>query len=369
MGLATLDKAVRPDSTVREDAPALAAVAAGSAAVVAAEAAAVVRKQDGGIDMRKRTNSDYAGRRSIRILSLAVLLTLLVPVAMLASVAQATPQKTFRSPAQAVEALYTAAKMNNSAELTQIFGPQAKDLLSSGDPVSDKADRERVVKKYDEMHRLVTEPDKSVRLYLGAENWPFPIPLVNKGGAWSFDTKAGKEEILYRRIGRNEHATIDTLGDLVKAQKEYASVLRDGSSVKQYAQKLLSDDGKHNGLYWKTAKGEPQSPIGPLVASASAAGYKKGKEGPTPFHGYIYRILEGQGKDAPGGAMSYMSNGMMTRGFAIVAYPATYRNSGVMTFIVNQDGNIYQKDLGTRTEAIAAAMKEYNPDKTWSPAE
>jgi len=320
--------------------------------------------------MRLLTQSDYSGWRSIRTLSLAVLLTIFIAVALFAAGTQATtPQKTFASPAQAVDAMYNAAKTNNSAELTQIFGPQATGLLSSGDPVADKADRTRLVKAYDQMHRLVTDQDKSVRLYLGAENWPFPIPLVNKNGAWSFDTNAGKQEVLYRRIGRNEFDTMDTLGSLVKAQKEYFSVPRDGSSVRQYAQRLMSDEGRQNGLYWKTTSGEPQSPIGPLIASASAGGYRRAKEGPTPFHGYIYRIIDGQGKDAPGGAKSYMTNGMLTRGFAIVAYPATYGNSGIMTFIVNQDGSIYQKDLGPRTEAIASAMKEFNPDKTWSPPE
>jgi hypothetical protein len=214
------------------------------------------------------------------------------------------------------------------------------------------------------MRRLVKEPNGSVTLYMGAENWPFPIPLVKKNGAWVFDVANGKKEILFRRIGRNEFDTIDTLHALVDAQKEYASEPRDGSSAKQYAQKLLSDEGKHNGLYWKTEPGQNASPMGPLLAEAAAEGYKK-QAGRTPFHGYIYRLLPSQGAAAVGGAMDYIENGKLTRGFAIVAYPAEYRNSGVMTFIVNQNGKVYQKDLGPNTESIASSMTAYNPDKSW----
>jgi hypothetical protein len=318
--------------------------------------------------MRRFTRRGAPVGRLAGLFWLILLIPSLAAVSISFAVAQQTSQKTFESPAQAVEAMYSAAKKNDTDELILIFGPEAKDLLASGDPVADKLDRERALSKYEEMHRLVIEPDKSTRLYIGAENWPFPIPLVQKNGRWLFDTDAGKQEVLFRRIGRNEYATIDILGALVAAQKEYASMPRDGDS-KQYAQKLLSDEGKHNGLFWKAAEGELPSPIGPLVAAASAEGYTKAKVGPTPFHGYIYRIIGSQGKDAPGGAMSYMSNGKLTRGFAIVAYPAKYRNSGVMTFIVNQDGKVYQKDLGPRTEAIAAAMTQYNPDKTWALAE
>jgi hypothetical protein len=179
-----------------------------------------------------------------------------------------------------------------------------------------------------------------------------------------FDAASGKKEVLYRRIGRNEFDTIDTLHALVDAQKEYASEPRDGENVKQYAQKLLSDPGKHNGLYWKSEAGKPASPVGSLIADAFEEGYRK-QEGPVPFHGYIYRLLPSQGANAPGGAMEYVTNGKLTRGFAFVAYPVKYRNSGVMTFVVNQDGKIYQKDLGTNTGAIASSMTAYNPDKSW----
>jgi hypothetical protein len=255
-------------------------------------------------------------------------------------------------------------KAEDIGQLMQIFGPEAKAILFSGDPVADNALRDKFLEKYNQMNRLATEPDHSVVLYVGAENWPFPIPLVKKNGGWMFDAASGKKEVLYRRIGRNEFDTIDTLHALVDAQKEYAGEPRDGESVKQYAQKLLSDPGKHNGLYWKSEAGKPASPVGSLIAEAFEEGYRK-QEGPVPFHGYIYRLLRSQGANAPGGAMDYAMNGKLTRGFAFVAYPVEYRNSGVMTFVVNQDGKIYQKDLGSNTGAIASSMTAYNPDKSW----
>jgi hypothetical protein len=278
--------------------------------------------------------------------------------------AQQSYQKTYSSPQEAVQALVTGVKADDPAQLMQILGPEAKAILYSGDPVADKTTREMFLEKYDQMNRFATEPDHSVTLYIGAENWPFPIPLIKKNNAWLFDTPAGKKEILYRRIGRNEFNTIDTLHALVDAEKEYASEPREGEQTKQYAQKLLSDPGKHNGLYWKTEKGQPPSPMGSLVAEAFEEGYRK-QEGPVPFHGYIYRLLRSQGKDAPGGEKDYMVNGKLTHGFAFVAYPVDYRNSGVMTFIVNQDGKIYQKDLGPNTESIASKLTAYDPDKSW----
>jgi hypothetical protein len=215
------------------------------------------------------------------------------------------------------------------------------------------------------MHRLVKEPDGTTTLYIGAMNWPTPIPLESKGGSWYFDTEAGKKEILFRRIGRNEMSTIRVCQELVAAQKEYYST-QNGS----YAEKIFSDEGQHDGLYWKAAAGEAQSPIGPLVASAVAEGYAKGQAGPpTPYRGYYYHILTRQGKNGPGGAKSYLADGKMTAGFAFVAYPAEYRSSGVMTFIVGQDGVVYQKDLGKKTEVLGKAMKEYDPNSTWQKAE
>jgi hypothetical protein len=215
------------------------------------------------------------------------------------------------------------------------------------------------------MHRLVKEPDGTIVLYIGAKNWPTPIPLANKGSSWYFDTDAGKKEILFRRIGRNEISTIRICRELVAAQKDYYAMQHN-----EYAKQIYSDEGQHNGLYWKVAEGEPQSPIGPLVASAVAEGYLKGQAGPpTPYRGYFFHILTRQGKDALGGAKSYLVNGKMTAGFAFIAYPAEYRSSGVMTFIVNQDGIVYQKDLGKKTESLGKVMQEYNPDASWRKAE
>jgi hypothetical protein len=220
------------------------------------------------------------------------------------------------------------------------------------------------------MHRLVIEPDGTTTLYIGAENWPTPIPLVHKGSNWYFDTAAGKQEILYRRVGKNELAVIQTCGGLADAEKEYYAQTHDGQTAQEYAQKFFSDPGKQNGLYWETASGETNSPIGPLVAVAAIEGYPQPPDrNLEPFQGYYFRILKAQGAKAPGGAHSYIADGKMTRGFAFVAYPAEYRSSGVMTFIVAQDGIVYEKDLGPKTAAIAKAMTKYDPDSTWRKAD
>jgi hypothetical protein len=215
------------------------------------------------------------------------------------------------------------------------------------------------------MHRLVKEPDGTTTLYIGAENWPTPIPLVNHGDSWYFDTETGKKEILYRRIGQNEISSIRVCQELVASQKEYYSAQHN-----EYAEKIFSDEGQHNGLYWKAAGGSPESPIGPLVAAAVAEDYSKSQgDSPTPYQGYYFHILTRQGKNGPGGAKNYVVNGKMTGGFAFVAYPAEYRSSGVMTFIVNQDGVVYEKDLGKKTDIVAKNMKEYNPNSSWQKAE
>src|ERR1051326_4541126 len=289
--------------------------------------------------MQSIVKSITKGIRRTAILSVAVLAAVSILVNIVYVIAQAN-QNTYRSPQEAVMAVVSAIRDDDTNQLVRIFGPESKEILQSGDDVADKQTREKFLEKYQEMNRLVANPGGSVTLYLGAENWPFPIPLVKRNGAWRFATAAGKREILYRRIGRNEFDTIDTLHALVDAQKEYASEARDGEQVKHYAQKLLSDEGKHNGLYWKTGEGEPASPIGPLIADAFSEGYRK-KEGATPYHGYIYRLLQSQGPNAPGGALNYLVDGRLTRGFAFIAYPVEYRNSGVMTFVVNQDGKIY----------------------------
>jgi Protein of unknown function (DUF2950) len=281
------------------------------------------------------------------------------------SLAQQAGQKTFPSPQEASNALVAAARANDEEMMLEILGPDGKQIVSSGDATEDAQNRANFVEKYQQMHRLVKEPDGTVTLYIGAENWPMPIPLMSRGNRWYFDTEAGKKEILYRRVGRNEISAIRVCQELVAAEKEYASA-HNG----EYALKIFSDPGQQNGLYWKVAEGGRQSPIGPLVALAVAEGYAPHRGGaPTPYRGYYYHILTGQGKDAPGGAKSYIVNGKMTGGFAFVAYPAEYRSSGVMTFIVNDDGVVFQKDLGKGTDVIAKAMKEYNPDSTCQKAE
>lgn len=296
-----------------------------------------------------------------QLAAVAILLTVCFPTR---SMAQQPAQKTFSSPEEASNALLTAAQSNDEKAMLDILGPDGKQIVSSGDEIEDARSRANFVQKYQEMHRLVKEPDGTTTLYIGAENWPTPIPLVNKGNSWYFDTEVGKKEILYRRIGRNEMSTIRVCQELVAAEKEYFS------THNEYAQKIFSDEGQHNGLYWKAGDGEPESPIGPLVARAVAKGYAKSLEGtPTPYRGYYYHILTRHGKNGPGGAKSYIVNSKMTEGFAFVAYPAEYRSTGVMTFIVNEDGVVYQKDLGKKTDVLAEAMKEYNPDSTWQKAE
>ena len=280
------------------------------------------------------------------------------------AMAQQKGQKTFSSAEEASNALVAAAQNNDEKAMLDILGPEGKQIVSSGDDTEDAQNRANFARRYQEMHRLMKEPDGSTTLYIGAENWPSPIPLMNNGTVWYFDTEAGKKEILYRRVGRNEISTIRVCQEFVAAEKDYSA------QHDEYAQKVFSDEGQHNGLYWKAADGEPQSPIGPLVASAVAEGYVKPPIGaPTPYRGYYYHIVTRQGKNAPGGAKSYIVNGKMTEGFAFVAYPAEYGSSGVMTFIVDEDGVVYQKDLGQKTAVLAKAMKEYNPGAGWQKSE
>jgi len=279
--------------------------------------------------------------------------------------ATSSRQQVFPSVAAAAKALVAAARTDDMAALSSILGGDAKEILSSGDPVADNNSRDNFVAKYDQMQRLAYDDQGRVILYLGADNWPFPIPLVKSGNGWVFDTEAGKRELLFRRIGRNELFTIDVLADLADAQQEYAGEIRDDASVKQFARKIQSSPGKHDGLYWPVSSGEEESPIGPLIGDATAEGYQTGATAPIPFHGYYYRILSRQGKNAPGGAKDYLVEGKMTQGFAFLAYPATYRASGVMTFMINQSGVIVQKDLGPDTAKVANKITEYNPDKSW----
>lgn len=282
------------------------------------------------------------------------------------SSAATAQQKSFSSAEEAVEAAVTAARNNNEKEMLAIFGAQAKELLFSADPVADKQRREEFLAAYAESHRLVTEGQDTI-LLVGKQDWPLPIPLVRRGNAWVFDTEKGKEEILNRRIGENELYTIQTLLAVVDAQREYAVKDRDRDGLLEYAQKFVSDPGKKNGLYWEAKPGEPQSPLGPIMARARSEGYKgQASTTPPPYHGYYYKLLTAQGKAAPGGAYSYLVKGKMIGGFAVVAYPAEYGNSGVMTFVVNHDGKVFQKDLGKNTVAILKSMKQYAVDSTWT---
>jgi len=313
----------------------------------------------------RQTKLNRKTREFSDLMRIVALATLLFACFAADSAAQQRGQKTFSSPEEASKAVVAALQDNDEKAVLEILGPDATQIVSSGDPTEDAESHANFVRKYEEMHRFLKEPDGSVTLYIGAENWPTPIPLVMKGNLWFFDTEPGKREILFRRIGRNEYSTIRICQELVAAQKEFYAMQHN-----EYSKQIYSDDGQHNGLYWEMSDGEPQSPIGPLVASAVAEGYIKGKgTPPTPYRGYFFHILTRQGKDAPGGAKSYIVKGKMTGGFAFVAYPAEYRSSGVMTFIVNQDGTVYQKDLGKKTEALGKSMHEYNPDSSWSKAE
>ena len=274
----------------------------------------------------------------------------------------------FVSPESAGQAVYNAAKAEDTNAVLAIFGPEGKEYLLTEDPTQDKNALEQFASDYETMHRWSNAEGGELVLNVGAENYPFPFPLVkNAEGEWVFDAQRGKKEMLAREIGDNELTVIDVLNEMADAQTEYFKTTHDDSKVKQYAQRFTSNDGKHNGLYWKVAEGEPESPLGPMTARASAEGYQPGtKESPQPFHGYFYRILKEQGPHADGGAKSYIVGGNMTGGFAFLAYPAEYRRSGVMTFMIGQDGRVYQKDLGPSTVETARAIKAFDPDDTWA---
>ncbi|MBV8867194.1 MAG: DUF2950 domain-containing protein [Acidobacteriaceae bacterium] len=280
---------------------------------------------------------------------------------------QKTEQRTFASPAEAGATFLEAAKTGDQDALLAIFGPDAKDVLFSGDAVKDKNALQDFVAAYNQMNRWDKIKAGGEILYVGADNYAFPIPLEkNDSGQWYFETAAGKDEILARRIGRDELTAIAACGATADAEQLYFSQTHDGDKVKQYAQKFVSDEGKQNGLYWKVSEGQTPSPLGALGDFAKAAGYTNTADKPQPFDGYYFRILTKQGDKAPGGAKDYIVNGKMTIGFAILAYPAEYRNSGIMTFIVGKDGQVFQKDLGEKTSDIAAAMTEYNPGDGWT---
>lgn len=283
--------------------------------------------------------------------------------AMLA-LSEARAQQTFNSAEAAADALAAAARTGDRKQVIAVLGPGSADIASSGDEVQDEETRKAFVTAYDAKHSIKQESGKPATLIIGQDDFPFPIPLVQKNGSWSFDTKAGREEVLYRRIGRNELAAIQAALAYVDAQNEYADMTKTKDGMSVYAQKIVSSPGKKDGLYWPAAQGEQQSPLGEAVADATTQGYRVGNT-PIPYHGYYYRILTRQGPTAPGGALNYVVGGNMIGGFALVAYPAEYGNSGVMTFLVNHDGTVFQKDLGPNTRQAAQRMTAFNPDHTW----
>jgi len=313
-------------------------------------------------------------RRTIAPASLALLLVFLIPLISCAksetAAAAGSSQKAFATPEEAGKALLDAAKSGDQDTVLAIFGPASKEVIYSGDATQDKETASAFVSAYDKMNRWRKLDDSHQELIIGADNFTFPIPLrKNESGRWYFDTAAGKDEILARRIGRNELSAIAVSGALADAQHEYFSESHPDMRKKQYALKFISDTGTQNGLYWESAEGQSKSPLGPLVAFATGEGYSAQAKSHEPFHGYYYRMLKRQGKHAQGGAKDYLSDGKMVRGFAFVAYPAEYGNSGIMTFIVNQNGVVYQKDLGKNTRETASAMTEFDPDNSWAPVE
>jgi hypothetical protein len=311
-----------------------------------------------------RIGMSQAARR-ISFTSWLMLLALMVMFAGCNNETAKPSQTTFASPEDAGNGLLSAVKTGDINSVLPIFGPDSKDVITSGDPVQDKGIAGAFVAGYGQMHRWRKMPDGSQILLIGADNFPFPIPLKkNDAGQWFFDTAAGKEEIVRRRIGRNELAIIDIFDALGDAQADYYSRVQGGT--KQYALKFISDPGTQDGLYWESPDGQPKSPLGPLLAFATSEGYSTKPAAHQPFHGYYFRMLTKQGSNAPGGARDYVINGKMVGGFAFVAYPAEYGNSGVMTFMMSQDGVLVQKDLGKATAETASAITEFNPDSSWT---
>ena len=316
-----------------------------------------------------RKNSRHR-RRGIAIGAALLLLLLFAHVPVQAAAVQGPQQKTFPSPEEAVKAMIAAVRVHDVKAMRVVLGPGSKGIVSSGDEAADREDREEFVKSYEKQHRIEMASETRAILRVGNNDWPMPIPIVKQGKSWGFDTKTAKEEILIRRIGRNELNAMQVCLAYVDAQREYALQDVDGDGLLEYAQKFESDPGRKNGLYWETKEGERPSPCGLLICRASKDdNRKKPPSESEPYHGYFYRVLKAQGANAPGGAFDYVVNGKMIGGFALVAYPARYGISGMMTFIVNQDGQLYEKNLGRNTSAIAEAMKVFDPDKTWRKVE
>jgi DUF2950 family protein len=294
------------------------------------------------------------------------LVSLTIAILFCATASTGRAQQAFKTPDDAAAALVAAARAGDMKALVSVLGPDGRAIVSSGDEVADATTRQKFVAAYDAKHRIAREGDDKAIVVIGSDDFPLPIPLARQGETWRFDTAAGRDEILFRRIGANELSAIQACLAYVDAQNEYAEKDRTGAGVNTYARRIISQPGKKDGLYWPSAQGEEESPLGELVALATQQGYRaKGGEGRTPYHGYLFKILTQQGRAAAGGAFDYVVRGKMIGGFALVAYPAEYRNSGVKTFLVNHTGTVFQKDLGPDTTRIAERMTSFNPDQTW----
>lgn len=303
-------------------------------------------------------------RIHVRFVPKAGAALLAVAALLVSGCARKEEQASFDSAEAAVSALVQSLEKDDTAALQRLFGAGSEELLSSGDEVNDKGDRAAFLAALNEKHSLVADGTDAFTLVVGAQDWPFPIPVVRKDGRWYLDGSQGADELVYRRVGANELGAIAVSRGFVEAQVDYAAEGRDGDAAGIYALKLISDQGLHNGLYWPTAQDEPASPAGPFVAAAAAEGYRS-SAARAPYHGYYYRMLYRQGESANGGAREYFRNGLLTGGFALVAWPADYQASGIMTFIVNQDGVVFQKDLGEDTATTAVAMTSFDPDASW----
>jgi hypothetical protein len=294
-----------------------------------------------------------------------VLLGVFVSLGSLAINAQTQPS--FASPDEAVNALMVAIEKNDVPALGALLGPGSEDILSSGDDIADKSGRDGFLEMYNVKHALVAEDESTMILQVGENEWPLPIPVVKQDGKWLLDGAAGADEVVYRRIGRNELGAIAVCKGFLDAQVEYAAEGRDGNESGIYATKLMSEPGKHDGLYWATAEGEPPSPAGDAMAEAAEEGYRAATGGKrNPYHGYYYRMLFAQGANAPGGALDYFADGRLTQGVALLAWPAEYGVSGVKSFMINHDGVVYEKDLGENTSTDVENIKLFDPDSTWS---
>jgi hypothetical protein len=296
----------------------------------------------------------------------ALALVVAAPFAVAQKDPQKAAQKYFASPAEAVAAMVDAVKSDDAVKLHAILGPGGGKLVNSGDTVADEQRRKQFAANYDAANKVRLEGDSRAIVLVGKDEWPMPIPLVKSADGWRFDTRQGGEEILKRRIGKNELAAIEVVRAIVDAQREYVAKDQDRNGLLEYAAKFVSAPGKRDGLYWEAAGNEPQSPLGPLVAAAARDGYARPATLPLePYHGYYYRILTQQGKSAPGGAYDYLVKGKLIGGFAVIAYPARYGASGIMSFIVNHDGVVYEKDLGKATAAQAEKIAAFDPDASW----